>query len=142
MSPEIPIQSFKLAEKGLTHIFGELEAKLMKAVWALDEPSVQDVIDHLGGNLNYKTVMTVLNRLVEKGILKRRKLGRAFVYAATASQEDLLASVFDKMVRGMLDRDFRQIALAQMIETVEEVDAQILDDLSRLIEEKKKKNGR
>lgn len=45
MSQDVPIRSFKLGEQGLTHIFGELEAKLMEAVWALDEPSVQDVID-------------------------------------------------------------------------------------------------
>ncbi|MCB0169622.1 MAG: BlaI/MecI/CopY family transcriptional regulator [Anaerolineae bacterium] len=140
MTQELPIQSFKLDEKGLTHIFGELEAKLMEAVWALDQPTVQDVIDHLGGKLNYKTTMTVMNRLVDKGILSRRKVGRAFVYAGTASREELLASVFDKMVRGMFGEDFRQIALAQMIETAEAIDEQLLDDISDLIEQRKK-NG-
>lgn len=84
MTHEMPIQSFRLGEKGLTHIFGELEARLMEAVWALDEPDVQDVIDYLGGNLNYKTTMTVLNRLVDKKVLNRRKVGRAFVYQAIA----------------------------------------------------------
>ena len=112
----------------------------MDAVWALEEPTVQAVIDHLGGDLNYKTAMTVMNRLVEKGLLKRRKLGRAFVYAPVASRDELLAGVFDKMVRGMFNDDFRQIALAQMVETVEAIDAEILDDLTRLIEEKKRKN--
>ena len=138
MTQELPIQSFKLDEKGLTHIFGELEAKLMEAVWALDQPTVQDVIDHLGGKLNYKTTMTVMNRLVDKGILSRRKVGRAFVYAGTASREELLAGVFDKMVRGMFGEDFRQIALAQMIETAEAIDEQLLDDISDLIEQRKK----
>ncbi|MCB0196561.1 MAG: BlaI/MecI/CopY family transcriptional regulator [Anaerolineae bacterium] len=140
MSQEPTIQSFKLDEKGLTHIFGELEAKLMDAVWELDQPTVQDVIDHLGGDLNYKTTMTVMNRLVDKGILARHKVGRAFVYAGTASREELLAGVFDKMVRGMFGEDFRQIALAQMIETAEEIDDQLLDDISRLIAQRKK-NG-
>jgi predicted transcriptional regulator len=137
MSREVPIQSFKLAEEGLTHIFGELEAKLVEAVWALDQANVQDVIDHLGGDLHYKTTMTVLNRLTEKGVLKRHKSGRAFIYTATASREDLLADVFDQMVRGMFDDDFRQIALAQLIETAEALDPQLLDDISRLIEQRK-----
>ncbi len=140
MSQEIPIQSFKLDEKGLTHFFGELEAKLMEAVWALDQPTVQDVIDHLGGNLNYKTTMTVMNRLVDKGVLARHKSGRAFVYSALASRDELLAGVFDKMVRGMFGEDFRQIALAQMIETAEALDAQLLDDISHLIEQKRNEN--
>ena len=137
MSKDSPIQTFKLGERGLAHIFGELEAKLMEAVWALDEPAVQDVIDHLGGELNYKTTMTVMNRLVDKGVLERRKSGRAFVYTATTSHDELLAGVFDKMVRGMFGSDFRQIALAQIIETVGSIDAQILDDLEQLIQQKK-----
>lgn len=138
MSQEPAIQTFKLDEKGLTHIFGELEARLMEAIWALDLPTVQDVIDHLGGDLNYKTTMTVMNRLVDKGLLSRRKSGRAFVYTTTASKEALMAWVFDKMVRGMLDNDFRQIALAQMIETAESLDSKLLDDISTLIEQKRK----
>lgn len=137
MSQEVPIQAFKLGEKGLTHIFGELEAKLMEAVWALDEPDVQDVIDYLGGDLNYKTTMTVLNRLAEKGVLNRRKSGRAFVYTAIASRDELLARVFDQMVRGMFGGDFRHIALAQMIETVESLDPKMLDNIALLIQQKK-----
>jgi predicted transcriptional regulator len=133
-----PIQSFKLAEQGLTHIFGELEARLVEAVWDLNEANVQQVIDHLGGDLNYKTTMTVLNRLVEKGVLTRHKSGRAFVYSATATRQDLLAGVFDQMMRGMFNTEFREIALAQMIETAESLDPQILDDLSDLIRQRKK----
>jgi predicted transcriptional regulator len=137
MPQEIPIQSFKLGEKGLRHIFGELEAKLMEAVWALDEPNVQDVIDYLGGHLNYKTTMTVLNRLADKGVLNRRKVSRAFVYQAIASRDELLARVFDQMVRGMFGGDFRHIALTQMIETAESMDPQLLDNIATLIQQKK-----
>ncbi len=132
-----PIQTFKLQEKGLTHIFGELEAKLMEAVWALNAPSVKDVIDHLGGDLNYKTAMTVLNRLVEKGILIREKAGRQFLYKPVSTRESLLADVFDQMIRGMLGPEFRQIALTQMIKTAQDVDPDLLDDMTRLIERRK-----
>lgn len=142
MSQEIPIQAFKLGEKGLTHIFGELEAKLMEAVWALDEPDVQDVIDYLGGDLNYKTAMTVLNRLTEKGILNRRKAGRAFIYTAVASRDELLARVFDQIVRGMFGGDFRHIALAQMIETVESLDPKMLDNIALLIQQRKENESK
>ncbi|MEW5956245.1 MAG: BlaI/MecI/CopY family transcriptional regulator [Chloroflexota bacterium] len=137
MAQEIPIQSFKLGEKGLTHIFGELEARLMEAVWALDEPNVQDVIDYLGGKLNYKTTMTVLNRLVDKGVLNRRKVGRAFVYQAIAPRDELLARVFDQMVQGMFGVDFRHIALTQMIETAEAIDPHLLDKMAQLIQQRK-----
>ena len=134
---KLPIQFFKLKEKGLTHIFGELEAKLMDAVWSLDKPSVNDVIDYLGGDLNYKTTMTVLNRLVDKKVLKRQRAGRFFVYTPTSSRDELLADVFDQMVRGMFGVEFRRIALAQMVETAEDLDPSLLDDITRLIETRK-----
>ncbi|MBE7555565.1 MAG: BlaI/MecI/CopY family transcriptional regulator [Anaerolineales bacterium] len=137
MSQEVTIHSFKLGEKGLAQIFGELEAKLMEAVWALDEPKVQDVIDYLGGGLNYKTTMTVLNRLAEKGILNRRKEGRSFVYQAIVPRNELLARVFDQMVRGMFGGDFRHIALTQMIETAEAIDPQLLESMIQLIQQRK-----
>ncbi|GIK37462.1 MAG: transcriptional regulator [Chloroflexota bacterium] len=137
MTQEMAIQSFRLGEKGLTHIFGELEARLMEAVWALDEPDVQDVIDYLDGNLNYKTTMTVLNRLVDKKVLNRRKVGRAFVYQAIASRDELLARVFDQVVRGMFGDDFRHIAVTQMIETAESIDPQLLDNIADLIQHRK-----
>lgn len=137
MPKNVPVQSFKLDEQGLAHIFGELEARLVQAVWNLEQASVQQIIDHLGGDLNYKTAMTVLNRLVEKGVLNRHKSGRAFIYTAAASREDFLAGVFDRVVRGMLGNDFRRIALAQMVNTAQEVDPAILDELSRLIRQKK-----
>ena len=109
----------------------------MDTIWRLEEPTVQQVIDNMQEAINYKTAMTVLNRLVEKGVLSRRKEGRAFVYAAIASREELLAGVFDKVVRGMFDGEFGQIALAQIIETVDSLDSNLLDDLSRLIEQRK-----
>ena len=137
MSQDKSIHVFKLDEQGLTHIFGQLEAKLVQAIWALNQANVQEVIDHLGGHLNYKTAMTVLNRLTEKGVLKRHKSGRAFIYTAAVSRDDLLASVFDQIVRGMFIPEFRSIALAQMVETAETLDPQILDDISRLIQQRK-----
>lgn len=77
--------------------------------------------------------MTVLKRLVDKGGLYRRKSGRAFVYIPVASRDELLARVFDQIVRGMFGGDFRHIALTRIIETAESLDPQLLDDLTNLI---------
>ncbi|MBI1881918.1 MAG: hypothetical protein HYR94_27400 [Chloroflexi bacterium] len=54
-----------------------------------------------------------------------------------ASRDELLASVFDQMVRGMFGDDFRQIALVRVIETVESLDPQLLDDMVNLIRQKR-----
>jgi len=137
MNRAMTIQNFKLNQTGLAHIFGELEAKLMEAVWSLESPSVKDVVNYWDESLNYKTTLTVLNRLVEKGVLTRQKLGRIFVYQAVVTREELLADVVEQVARGLFDSDFRQIALPQMVVTAEAIDPNILDELICLIEKKK-----
>jgi len=76
----------------------------MEALWgAASELSVQGVSDALGPGHNYKTVMTVLNRLVEKGLLMRELDGRAYRYRPSQSRPQFLRSAADELVRGYLD---------------------------------------
>ena len=83
---------------------GALEARLMEALWgSASELSVQGVSDALGPGHNYKTVMTVLNRLVAKGLLVRELDGRAYRYRPSQSRPQFLRSAADALVRGYLD---------------------------------------
>lgn len=83
---------------------GALETRLMEALWgAASELSVQGVSDALGPGHNYKTVMTVLNRLVEKGLLMRELDGRAYRYRPSQSRPQFLRSAADELVRGYAD---------------------------------------
>jgi predicted transcriptional regulator len=65
--------------------FGPLESAVMDTVWSAGEPvTVRVVVDRLNAGraepLAYTTVMTVMSRLAEKGVLGRQKRGRGFVY--------------------------------------------------------------
>jgi predicted transcriptional regulator len=68
-----------------------LEVECLKALWQLGEGHVRDVQQALGPDrkLAYTTVMTVLERLVRKEAVARRKAGRAFVYSPLLSRETL-----------------------------------------------------
>jgi predicted transcriptional regulator len=83
---------------------GALETLLMEALWATGAPlTVQEVLEALGPGHNYKTVMTVLNRLVEKELLQRALDGRAYRYHPLQSREQFLRSVAEELVRGYID---------------------------------------
>ena len=83
---------------------GALESRLMDVLWgAASELSVQGVCDALGPGHNYKTVMTVLNRLVEKGLLARELDGRAYRYRPSQSRPQFLRSAAAELVRGYVD---------------------------------------
>lgn len=136
MSKSIPIQSFRIHQEGLARVFGELEAKVMDAVWELEEPTVQTVCDYLGPGHNYKTVMTVLNRLVDKGALTRSRRSRAFFYQPRQSREAFLCRV-SRAIMGGLVKDFGSLAVAQFVETLDEIDPDQLAELERLVRERR-----
>ena len=76
---------------GAREIAPPLELECLKALWDLGEGNVKDVRQSLlhHKKLAYTTVMTVLDRLVRRGGVERRKVGRAFVYTPSVDRETL-----------------------------------------------------
>lgn len=82
-----------------------LELVCLKALWSLGEGSVNDVrgIVSLNKPLAYTTVMTLLDRLARKNIVARRKVGRAFLYAAQVSQDSVRRMAFHEFLESYFD---------------------------------------
>lgn len=102
---------------------GQLEAVVMQRLWDASEAlPVRAVLEDLQREreIAYTTVMTVLDNLHSKGVVRRHKEGRAFVYEATQTRaaytagllDDVLDSTGDKSAvllhfLGRLDKDTR-----------------------------------
>jgi BlaI family transcriptional regulator, penicillinase repressor len=82
-----------------------LELLCLRVLWSLREASVRQVRAVVAESrpLAYTTIMTVLDRLVRKGKLARRKTGRAFVYSPTESREDLRRVAVRELLEGFFD---------------------------------------
>ena len=65
---------------------------------------------------HYKTVMTVMNRLVEKGLLRRTRLGRAFVYEAAQPRAAFMDNISRQVALGLVRVSEWDILPAQRIE--------------------------
>ena len=77
-----------------------LELLCLNAVWTLREGNVRDVQRLIGRPLAYTTVMTLLDRLARKGVLSRRKVGRAYRYAPLVSREAVQRRALHEFVAG------------------------------------------
>src|SRR5579872_5081816 len=85
---------------------GELEAAVMAVLQAARSPlSPAEVRGRLGGDLAYTTVVTILSRLHAKGVLDRRKAGRAFRYVPVADEPGLAARRLARMLDAEPDRE-------------------------------------
>lgn len=82
-----------------------LEMLCLKALWSLGEANVKQVRELVVRSrpLAYTTIMTVLERLVRKQRLTRRKAGRAFVYSLNASREEMRRAAIRELVDGFFD---------------------------------------
>ncbi|MCU1394040.1 MAG: transcriptional repressor, CopY family [Ilumatobacteraceae bacterium] len=80
--------------------FGELESEVLTVLWASPGPmSPVAVQEALGGGLAYTTVMTILVRLLAKGVIERTKVGRAYEYRPVVTEAEVVA----EHVRRLLD---------------------------------------
>lgn len=137
--PKFTIRGFRSPREAVVASLGTLERKTIEAVWKLKEVNVRDVVDELGGNLAYTTVMTTLDRLYKKGYLNRSKESRAFIYTAKMSQEQLHIGLAGDVITGLFDGATRHVepVLACIVDAVSDKDRELLDELERLIKEKK-----
>jgi predicted transcriptional regulator len=88
-----------------------LELACLKALWSLEEGNVKAVQQIVAQSrpLAYTTIMTVLDRLVRKGKLTRRKVGRSFVYSPAASRDTLRRIALRELLDGFFDGSEEQL---------------------------------
>jgi predicted transcriptional regulator len=131
---------FKSSDEILQHSLGALEREVMSVVWQLGDASVREVCARLDAGVAYTTVMTTMDRLFKKALLARRKVGRAFVYRATASRREITDAVAGELVRSLLEREHGDElpVLSSLVDAVSDRDRELLDQLERLIQEKRR----
>lgn len=106
--------------------FGELEAEIMAVVWRSgDGVSVRSLTNTLNEerSLAYTTVMTVTERLREKGWLTRSKEGRSYRYRAARSAEDYTAELMQQALDTSGDR---KTALVRFVDRLDADEAAAL----------------
>ncbi len=95
----------------------------MDILWASDVAmtprDVHDVLRRRRQGVAYTTVMTILVRLWQKGMLHREESGRAFEYAPVASRVEWTAQRMREVLRGAGDRDAALTHFARSIDTRE-----------------------
>ncbi len=83
----------------------QLELDCMKVLWKQPGSSVAEVRSALDRQLAYTTVMTVLDRMTAKGVVTRRKNGRAWFYSAEFDRESARLEAVSRLLANLFDND-------------------------------------
>jgi predicted transcriptional regulator len=135
--------TIRLSANGVAKVLGDLEARVLQAVWELGgaHPArgVYEVVcrDHAVAQL---TVITVLNKLVTKGLLIRERENDLYHYRAALTREEFMIRMSRRVVEGILSLGPRAVA-ASMVDVLAESDPEQLEELARLVHLKLKDKG-
>jgi len=137
--PAFLFRGFKTTQQLLQDSLGSLERDILTIVWSRGDTTVRDACADLDARVAYTTVMTTMDRLFKKGLLSRTKVGRAFVYCAIVTKQQLDGALATDLVRSLLQRNEEELLpiLSSLVDAVSEQDHTLLDDLERLIHEKR-----
>lgn len=118
---------------------GPLEERLLESLWQRGNATVRELVEDGHQDLAYTTVMTTLDRLFKKGLLAREAEGRAFRYTPSVTREELHREVAGAALCQMLDASpASTLPLSYLVEILTERDAQLLDELRQLVENKRR----
>ena len=121
---------------------GPLEERMLDGLWARGSATVRELVEGEYQDLAYTTVMTTLDRLFKKDLLTRTEEGRAFRYAPRFSREELHREAAGHAFRQLLDASpASSLPLSFLVEILGERDAQLLEDLRKLVERKRRALG-
>ena len=138
--PRFLLRGFRRPSEVASLALGKLERAVLDETWSRREVSVRDIYLAFEERIAYTTLMTTLDRLFKKRLLERRKDGRAFLYSPAVSRAEFEHVIREDVIDGLLSAGAESVrpVLACIVETVSENDRDLLDELERLVKEKKR----
>ena len=139
-APRFLLRGFRRPREVASLALGKLERQVLDRAWQRGEVTVRDIYIAFDEKVAYTTLMTTLDRLYKKQLLDRRKDGRAFLYAPAVTREEFEHGIREDVIDGLLGSGAEGIEpiLACIVDTLSERDRESLDELARLVREKKR----
>lgn len=125
----------RLSADGLAKVLGDLEARVMQVVWKLGVPVPARAVHRevvRRHPVALLTVVTVLNKLVAKGLLTRAKQDDLLHYEARLSEEEFMTHASRRVVEGILSFGPEAVT-ASFVDVLAEQDPEQLAEMARLI---------
>lgn len=125
----------RLTAEGLGKVLGDLEARVMRAVWDLGRPAPARLVYERviqTHEVALLTVITVLNKLVDKGLLARARRDDLLHFEPRLSEEEFMIQASRRVVEGMLSFG-PDVMAASFVDVLAERDPDKLAELGRLI---------
>ncbi|QJD81929.1 BlaI/MecI/CopY family transcriptional regulator [Cohnella herbarum] len=136
------IKKMNMGSEGLNRFFGPLESRIMDILWTSEGLSVKEVQAILDQEspISINTVMTIMNRLLDKGHLAKLMTGtgraRAAKFCPILSREQFLSEQTKQVSQGLI-QEYGSLVVNHMIDALDEVDPEVITRLERKLHDLK-----
>jgi predicted transcriptional regulator len=130
--------TLRLSAEGVAKALGDLEARVMTVIWNVRRPlSARAVHEEVVREhpVAIHTVITVLNKLVRKGLLQREKGGDVYEFSALVTEEQFRREVTRRAVEGIMSLGSDAVA-ASFVDALAHREPERLAALARLIQDR------
>ncbi|MEW6456708.1 MAG: BlaI/MecI/CopY family transcriptional regulator [Acidobacteriota bacterium] len=120
-------------------ILGKLEKSILETLWERDGICGREIYQKISKNkeIAYTTVLTVLDRMVKKGIVDRKKVDNIYLYYPSMKKEEFERFVTSNIIKGIFDIAPSQ-AISTFADILSEMNESEINKFFKLIEEKRK----
>ena len=123
------------------HKPSEAELEILQVLWESEPTNVRFVHEQLAKKkyVGYTTTLKQMQRMLDKALIKREGSGKSYVYSSNVSEQDIQASLFDKVVEGAFQgsaMDLVMHALGRGKDSAEEL-SELRDFLIKMEDDKK-----
>ena len=141
------VNKYLVHEIGLHRYFGSLEARIMDFFWISEQLTIKEVHANLDAvnPISFNTVMTVMNRLWDKGHLEKTSQGQGRTklthFRAAQTKENFLIEQTKIVTHGLV-KEFGDLIVTHLVDSLEEVDPLLIQKLQEKLDQLKKRKER
>jgi len=116
---------------------GPLEQEVMKCVWEKKFCTARDIVECLSQDreIAYNTVQTIMTRLVEKGLLKRKLEDKTHIYKPAVKRKSVLSSLIGQTIENFTDQ-FGEEALIAFVDGLDDISDETRKKLIKKLQQK------
>lgn len=109
----------------------------MGCIWHKKARTARDVVEYLSQNreIAYNTVQTIMTRLIDKGLLRRKLEGKTHVYKPAAKQKNILSSLINQTM-GTLSSQFGEEVLVAFVDSLDDISDETRQKLIKKLQDK------
>ncbi len=118
----------------------EFELEILKVLWESSPLTVREIRDTMataGRDNAHTTVITILNIMVQKKYLKKKKQGKGYLFWPVVSEENVSTKMLGDMVNRVFSGSAKSLIL-NLLDGEEDIDEDELKELRKRINQKMK----